>query len=113
MKKYNTLVDYNYQHMSETKQDTQNDLKLPSNKTYDGAFRLSIKTGKKVCGYFYLDSLSGNVSICHDGEDKLIYKNSDEYTSPLVNLYKSGDEYIAVTENTIYIVSSKCEIRKQ
>lgn len=99
--------------MSETKQESQSDqLKLPSAKTYDGAFRLSIKTGKKVDGYFYIDSLSGNVCICHDGEDKLIYKSSDEYTSPLVNLYKSGDEYIAVTENTIYIVSTKCEIRK-
>ena len=85
---------------------------LPSEKTLSGAFRLSIVHGKPVCSYFYLDSLKGKVCINKDGNDKIIYKNEEEFTSPLEHLFKSNDEYICITNNTIYIISSKTEVRK-
>ena len=43
---------------------------------------------------------------------KIIYKNEEEFTSPLEHLFKSNDEYICITNNTIYIISSKTEVRK-
>ena len=37
--------------------------------------------------------------------DNIIYKNSEEHTSPIKNTYKIGNEYLVVTENTIYLIS--------
>jgi hypothetical protein len=87
-------------------------LNLPTAKTLNGAFKLSIAHGKPVEAYFYVDSLKGKVCIRQDGDEKIIYKDEDEYTSPLENLYKSDNEYIAVTSNTIYIISSRTEVKK-
>ena len=97
--------------MSESN-STASNLTLPGNKTLNGAFRLSVVHGKPVCAYFYLDSMKGKVVIRHDGDEKIIYKDEDEYSSPLEHLYKSENEYIAITNNTIYIISSRTEVRK-
>ena len=61
---------------------------LPSDKTLQQAVKLSIKTSKPICFYFYVDSLKRKVSICSDGEDKIIFKNQEEHTSPILNTYK-------------------------
>ena len=39
-------------------------------------------------------------------------KSEDEYTSSIAKFYKSGSEYIIITENSIYIVSSEIPTRK-
>lgn len=85
-------------------------LSLPSDKSMQQAVKLSIKFVKPIDFYFYLDSLKGNITIRSDGEDRVLYKNEDEHTSPLLNAYKSDDCYIVVTENTIYIISADTKI---
>ena len=102
--------------MSDTTQQQQSNnsnLTLPSAKTLTGAFRLSVLHGKPVCGYFYIDSLKNKVCIRQDGEGKIIYKDEEEYTSPLEQLFRSENEYIAITHNTIYIISSRTEVKKE
>ncbi len=47
----------------------------------------------------------------HDGEDMVIYKNDDERTSPISKTFKSEDQFIVITENTIYIISANTPIR--
>ena len=86
-------------------------LVLPSDKTLQQATKLALKTKKPVCFYFYLDSLKGKISIISDGEDRIIFKNEDEHTSPILNTYKSENCYIVVTENTIYILSSETLVK--
>jgi hypothetical protein len=44
--------------------------------------------------------------------EKLLVKSEDEYTSPIAKFYKSGSEYIVITENSIYIVSNEIPTRK-
>ena len=83
---------------------------LPSDKTMQQAVKLSIKTSKPICMYFYIDSLKGKVTISSDGEDKIVFKNEDEYTSPILNTYQCENCFIIVTENTIYLVSSSTRI---
>ena len=85
---------------------------FPSNDTYDRAFRLSIRDNKPIHSYFYIPSLKNKVCIKHDGEDKVIWIDDEEHSSPIVNAYRSGDELIMVTENSIYIISSKTPINK-
>lgn len=36
--------------------------------------------------------------------EKLLVKNEDEYTSPIVKVYKVELEYIVETENSLYVV---------
>ena len=62
-------------------------LVLPSEKTLLQATKLALKTKKPVCFYFYIDSLKGKISIVSDGEDRVIFKNEDEHTSPILNTY--------------------------
>ena len=88
------------------------DVKIPSANTLAQAAKLSIKVGKPVCFYFYLDSCSQNIKIGTNNNDKIIYKNNEEHTSPISNIYKSGGEYLIVTENTIYIISSDVKVVK-
>ncbi len=85
-------------------------LVLPTDKTLQQATKLSLKTKKPICFYFYIDSLKGKIKIVCDGEDRLVYKSDDEYTSPILNTYKSDNSYIVVTENTIYILSSETPV---
>jgi len=89
---------------------TQTQLVLPTDKTLQQATKLSLKTKKPICFYFYIDSLKGKIKIANDGEDRIIYKSDDEYTSPILNTYKSDQSYIVVTENTIYILSSETPV---
>jgi hypothetical protein len=42
----------------------------------------------------------------------LIYKNSEEHTSSISNIYKVNNEFLVVTENTIYIISSNTKVSK-
>ena len=86
-------------------------LVLPTDKTLLQATKLSLKTKKPICFYWYLDSLKGKINIVSDGEDRIIFKSEDEHTSPILNTYKSDNCYIVVTENTIYIVSSETQVR--
>jgi hypothetical protein len=88
----------------------QTQLVLPTDKTLQQATKLSLKTKKPICFYFYIDSLKGKIKIANDGEDRIIYKSDDEYTSPILNTYKSDQSYIVVTENTIYILSSETPV---
>jgi hypothetical protein len=86
-------------------------LTLPTEKTLLQATKLSLKTKKPICFYFYIDSLKGKISIVTDGEDRIIFKSDDEHTSPILNTYKSDTSYIVVTENTIYILSAETPVR--
>lgn len=83
---------------------------LASAKTMEQAQKLSIKLVKPICFYFYVESLKGKVVIKSDGEDRIIFKNEDEHTSPILNTFKCETEYIIVTENTIYIISADTKI---
>ena len=90
---------------------SQAKLTITSDKTLQQATKLSIKLCKPICFYFYIDSCRGRVNIVQTGGDKIIYKNSDEHTSPITNTYKVGNEYLVVTENTIYIVSANTKVK--
>lgn len=39
-----------------------------------------------------------------ENNEKLLVKSIEEYTSPIAKIYKSGEDYIIITENSIYLV---------
>lgn len=93
-------------------ENTQQKISLPSTKTLEQAAKLSIKVSKPICFYFYIDSCKGNISIVNSEGDKIVYKNSEEHTSPINNTYKVANEYLVVTDNTIYVISCNTKVKK-
>ena len=51
-------------------------------------------------------ALPRNEQEMDENEEKLLVKSEDEYTSPIAKIYKVETEYIIITENSIYLVSS-------
>jgi len=87
-------------------------INVPSTNTLLQAFKLSIQISKPVESYFYIDSCKGHINICANDTDKIIYKNQEEHTSPISNIYKVENEYLIVTDNTIYIISKDTKVSK-
>ena len=100
--------------MSELLPKNTNDINfaIPSAKSLIKAAEMAIKIEKPLCLDYYVDSRNKQCKIGIDGDDKVLYKNDEEYTSPLASMYKIVDDstsnfpdYILETHNSIYIVS--------
>jgi len=87
--------------------------RLPSDVTLKHASKLSIVEDKPIMLDYWTASLDKKALVgAKDTGDKMLVKSEDEYTSGIVKFYKSGTEYIIITENSIYIVSSDIPTRK-
>ena len=96
---------------SESTASSKPKLSIPCAETLQQACKLSIKLQKPIDYYFYVDSLKNNICIATNEDEKIIYKNNEEHTSPIQNTYKVNNEYLVVTENTIYVISSQTQIK--
>ena len=87
--------------------------RLPSDVTLQHASKLSIVEDKPIMLDYWTASVDKKalVGVRESGE-KLLVKSAEEYTSPIAKFYKSATEYIIITENSIYIVSSDIPTRK-
>jgi hypothetical protein len=87
--------------------------RLPSDVTLQHASKLSIVEDKPIMLDYWTASLDKNAIIgVKDSGEKLLVKSEEEYTSPISKFYKSGTEYIIITENSIYLVSSDMASKK-
>jgi hypothetical protein len=81
--------------------------RLPTEKCMQHVFKLAIVEDKPIMMDYWTSSVDKTVVIgVRENNEKLIVKSADEYTSPIAKIYKVETEYIIVTENSIYIVSS-------
>ena len=55
---------------------------------------------------YYAESCNGKAFMGEDGEtkEKMLVKSSEEFTSMIQKTYKVAEDYIVLTENSIYIV---------
>jgi hypothetical protein len=87
--------------------------KLPSDITLQLASKLAIVEDKPIMLDYWTASLDKKALIgVRDTTEKLLVKSEDEYTSPISKFYKSGGDYIVITENSIYIISAEISTRK-
>tara|TARA_B110001452_G_C15238339_1_gene428759 strand:+ start:60 stop:368 length:309 start_codon:yes stop_codon:yes gene_type:complete len=99
--------------MSTTDKDNQQQLQLPPVIIWNHIAKISITEDKPIMLDYWLDSLEKNVLIgLKENKEKLLVKNSEEYTSPIAKIYKVETVYIICTENSIYITSSNIDTRK-
>jgi hypothetical protein len=91
----------------------QND-KVPSATTLVSAAKLSIQKDMPIQLDYFVDSAEGKAFLGEDATtgEKMLVKNSEEYTSHIQKIYKAGEDFIIMTENSIYLASSKIQKRK-
>lgn len=92
---------------------TETGYKLPCEATLKHASKLGIVEDKPIMLDYWTSSLEKKalVGVRENGE-KLLVKSEDEYTSPINKFYKSASEYIIITENSIYLVSSEIPTKR-
>ena len=87
--------------------------RLPTDITLKHAAKLAVVEDKPIMLDYWASSLDKKALIgARDGGEKLLVKSEEEYTSSIQKFYKSGTEYIIITENSIYIVSNEIPTRK-
>ena len=87
--------------------------RLPTEQTLTHAVRLAITNDKPIVMDYWMASLEKKALIgVKENNEKLLVKSEDEYTSTISKFYRSGTEYIVITENSIYLVSSDIPSRK-
>ena len=82
---------------------------FPSNKTMQHAVRYAMKQDKPIMMDYYQDSFNKKAFFAEEKNTKrkfLIKENQEEYTSDIISMGKSDNDYIFITENSIYICNS-------
>ncbi len=94
-------------------QEENTSYKLPCEQTLKHVSKLSIVEDKPIMLDYWTDSCDKNVIIgIRETGEKLLVKSEDEYTSPINKIYKIESEYIIITENSIYVVSSSIDNKR-
>jgi hypothetical protein len=87
---------------------------LPSVSVLQHSARLAIQQDKPILLDYYVDTATGKAFMGEDQETKerMLVKSSDEFTSLIQKVYKVTDDFIIITENSIYLVSGKIQKRR-
>ena len=89
-----------------TEQSSTN-YRLPNGTTLQHCAKLGIVEDKPIMFDYWTSSCDKEILIgVRDSGEKLLVKSEEEYTSPVSKIYKVESEYIIITENSIYVVSS-------
>jgi hypothetical protein len=87
--------------------------RLPSTVTLSNAARIAVAEDKPIMMDYWSVSLSKTALIgVRDNGEKLLVKDADQYTSPIAKVYKVEEDFILVSENSIYIVDAKIPTKK-
>ena len=87
---------------------------MPSPQVLVHAAKLAIEQDKPILLDYFLDTSAGKAFLGEDQEtkEKMLIKSSEEFTSLVQKVYKVQDDYIIITENSLYIVSGKIQKRR-
>ena len=93
--------------------DSSTEYKMPSTATMSHAMKIAIVEDKPIMMDYWTSSLEQKSLIgVNEKQEKLLVKSDDEYTSAIAKIYKLGEEFIIMTENSIYIVHNSIQLRK-
>jgi len=87
---------------------------LPGTQTLLQAAKIAIEQDRAILLDYYQETGNGTAFLGEDPETKerILVKSKEEFTSLIKKLYKVGDDFIILTENSIYLVSGKIQKRK-
>ena len=91
----------------------QDNIRNPCVKCLENMVKMAVVDDKPIMMDYWVDSLSGRAVIgVREGGEKLLVKSEEEYTSPIGKIYKVETEYIILTENSIYVVSTDIQSKR-
>ena len=87
---------------------------LPHATTLLHASRLAIQQDKPIQLDYFVESATSKAFIGEDPEtkEKMLVKSNEEFTSLIGKIYKVQEDFIIMTENSIYVVSGKVQKRR-
>ena len=87
---------------------------IPSATILQQAAKLAIEQDRAILLDYYEQTANGTAFLGEDPETKerILVKSKEEFTSLIKKLYKVSDDFIILTENSIYLVSGKIQKRK-
>ena len=87
---------------------------LPAPTTLLQAAKLAIEQDRAIMLDYYRQTANATAFLGEDPETKerILVKSKDEFTSLIKKLYKVGEDFIILTENSLYVVSGKIQKRK-
>ncbi len=87
---------------------------LPNPTCLVQAAKLAIQHDKPIQLDYYVATHTGTAFLGEDAKTKerVLVKSKEEFTSLIQKLYKVGEDYIIMTENSIYVISGKLQKRK-
>ena len=83
-------------------------VEIPHDKVLAHAAKIAMEQDKPLLFDYYAETKAGGPAFLGEDKDtkeKILVKNPEEYTSPVKKMFKAKDDYIIVTENSVYIVS--------
>ena len=80
---------------------------VPGEKTLKHAARIAIEQDKPIMLDYYNDTREGRAFLGEDAgtKEKMLVRSEEEYTSLIQKIFKVGEDFITITENSIYIIS--------
>jgi hypothetical protein len=87
---------------------------LPSADVLIHAAKLGIEKDMPIQLDYYQDSANGKAFLGEDTDtkEKMLVKSHEEFTSLVQKVYKVKEDYIILTENSIYLASGKIQKRR-
>ena len=87
---------------------------MPSAQVLLQAAKLCIEQDKPMMLDYFVGTAEGKAFMGEDQEtkEKMLIKSNEEFTSLVQKIYKVADDYIVLTENSLYIVSGKIQKRR-
>lgn len=87
---------------------------IPNPAVLTHAAKIAIEKDKPILLDYYADTATGKAFLGEDQEtkEKMLVKSHEEFTSLVDKVFKVADDYIVMTENSLYIVSGKIQRRR-
>ena len=87
---------------------------MPSAQALMHAAKIAIEEDKPIQLDYYQDTATGKAFLGEDQDtkEKLLVKSAEEFTSLVKKVYKVQEDYIIMTENSIYMASGKIQKRR-
>ncbi len=87
---------------------------MPSAQVLIHAAKLAMEQDKPIQLDYFADTATNKAFLGEDQEtkEKMLIKSNEEFTSLVQKVYKVQEDYIIMTENSIYIVSGKIQKRR-
>lgn len=86
--------------------------RLPDFPSMKHAMQFGIVEDKPIMMDYWTASLDKSACIgVKSNKEKILVKSQEEYTSTVSKFYKQGNDYIVITENSIYLVAADIPTR--